>query len=71
MTGFRKTVKGLDFQFELMQADEMYYYLVEIENHSFELRIDDNGVWKIKGQVPIWLQELEESLGEAIEEATI
>ena len=71
MTGFRKTLKGLDFQFELMQADKMYYYLVEIENHSFELRIDDNGVWKIKGQVPIWLQELEESLGEAIEEATI
>ena len=57
--GFRKIVKGLDFDFELMQEDQEYFYTVGVENHAFEMHMDENGVWKIKGKVPIWLQELE------------
>ena len=59
------------FGFELMQSDQEYFYTVGVENHAFEMHIDENGIWKIKGKVPIWLQDLEENLGETIEQKNI
>jgi hypothetical protein len=66
MDPFRKTVRGIDFSFELVSSQEEYFYKIIADNIAFEMHITDDGVWKISGQVPVWIQELEEDLGQAI-----
>ena len=46
MEGFRKIIHGLDFGFELMQVEREYFYTIGVENHAFEMHIDENGIWK-------------------------
>jgi hypothetical protein len=68
MDEFRKTIKGIDFAFILDEVECEFYYRIECENHRFELRINEEGVWKICGNAPSWICELEDDLGIAIHE---
>lgn len=69
MEPFRKTINGIDFAFDMQGGQEEFYYVVTAENMAFEMHIDDNGMWKIKGIVKSWVKELEDDLGLAIEAA--
>jgi hypothetical protein len=68
MEGFRKTIHGVDFAFDLQEGPGEYYYLVEAENIKFELHIKEDGRWTILKPVPIWIKDLEDALGAAIHE---
>lgn len=62
---FRKTIKGVDFDFEENFAALEVNYIVSCENMTpYEDR------FKIMGNVPTWLKVLEEELSEAIYQAT-
>jgi hypothetical protein len=66
MVSFRKTIKGIDFEFVVREELDDYYYLVNAENINFEMRKDVNGSWKIKGKTKSWIMELEENMSAAI-----
>ena len=61
-----KSINGLDFEFHKLDDENIPYYKVFTENYYFEMRQDKKEIWRIQGKVPVWLQELEEALGEAI-----
>jgi hypothetical protein len=69
MTEFRKTIHGVDFGFLLQEEEGECYYKVLAENLNFIMRIRKDGFWKITKPVPIWIKELEDDLGMAIESA--
>jgi hypothetical protein len=67
MAEFRKSVKGIDFEFSLMEEEGEWYYKIKAENLQFVMRIDEVGMWKIFNPVPVWITDLEEELGQVIE----
>ena len=66
MVSFRKTIKGIDFEFVVREELDDNYYLVNAENINFQMRKDANGTWKIKGKTKSWIMELEENINAAI-----
>jgi hypothetical protein len=68
---FKKTIKGKDFDFELQGSQEEYFYKVANRDHSFNMKINADGNWKIEGKEPAWIVDLEKDLGFAIEEANL
>jgi hypothetical protein len=49
---FRKSVRGIDFEFNLMEEEGEWYYKIKAENLLFVMRIDEIGMWKIFNPVP-------------------
>ncbi len=65
---FKQTIKNTDFNFRFLQEGTDTVFLVQVENHSFRMIIDDDGNWGIWQQVPAWIKDLEEELASAIDE---
>ena len=69
MEQFKKTINGIDFEFQGVNEGEDEVCRVRAENQSFKMTTDDQGNWQILQQVPNWIKDLEETLGKAIDEA--
>jgi hypothetical protein len=68
MNNFVKTIDNAVFNFKTIQERDDNVFLVSVENHSFRMICDEEGMWFIWQQVPAWIKDLEEQLGNAIEE---
>ena len=71
MEHFRKTINGLDFSFQGLLEGKDEVCRVSVENHSYKMTTDEDGNWLIRQQVPTWIKELEEPLGQTIDDADI
>ena len=69
MKSFFKTIKGQGFEFKPEIATTGITYHVTAENYKFRMSKEKNAVWKIQDSVPLWVRELEEDMGHAIEAA--
>ena len=66
MTCIRSNISGIDFEFEpICGCKGEQIILVRAENLAFEL-VASNGKYKIGGEVPIWIRDLENDLGEVV-----
>ena len=65
---FTKTIDNSVFNFLLIQEGNEEVFLVNTEGQNFRMVIDDDGNWGIWQQVPAWIKNLEEVLGNTIEE---
>ena len=68
MTDFRKTIKGIDFNFHGVMEGKDQVFRVSADTHNFKMTTDEDGNWGIWQQVPSWIKALEEDLEKAIEE---
>jgi hypothetical protein len=67
MKTWRKTISGIDLEFEQIPDGIM----VQLENHKFFLKQYENEGkinWKIIEKLPFWLINLEEDLNQSIKE---
>lgn len=71
MQQFRKTINGVDFNFQPVVEGKDEVCRVSAENQHFKMTTDENGNWEIRQQVPTWVKNLEASLGKAIDEENI
>jgi len=71
MKSFRKTIKGIDFNFQPILEGTDEACNVYAENQSFKMTTDEEGNWQIRHQVPNWIKELEEDLGKIIDSEDI
>jgi hypothetical protein len=71
MQQFRKTINGVDFNFQPVVEGKDEVCRVSAENQNFKMTTDENGNWEIRQQVPTWVKNLEASLGKAIDEENI
>ncbi len=69
MRNFKTNIEGKDFVFEYLFSKDDVAYLVTSGGKSFEMEIDDNGLWKIVSRVPYNLLRLESKFDMAIEAA--
>lgn len=69
MEPFRKTINGIDFNFQGIHEGEDEVCRVSADNQQFKMTIDEKGNWEIRQQVPGWIKTLEKELGNAIDEA--
>jgi hypothetical protein len=68
MNDFKKTIDNTEFNFKFIQEGTDAVFLVNADNQNFRMITDDDGAWGIWQQVPAWIKNLEEQLGNAIEE---
>ena len=65
MKTWRKTISGIDLEFEQLPDGILVY----LENHQFHLKNNiQEGSWIIVEKLPIWLADLEEDLMNTIKE---
>ncbi|HVK97830.1 MAG TPA: hypothetical protein VM368_08430 [Flavisolibacter sp.] len=69
MERFKKTINGIEFEFQGITEGPEEVCRVSVENQQFKMTTDEEGNWQILQQVPKWVKELEVPLGEAIDEA--
>jgi hypothetical protein len=69
MEQFKKTINGIEFEFQGITEGPDEVCRVRAENQQFKMTTDDEGNWQILQQVPTWVKELEGALGDAIDEA--
>jgi hypothetical protein len=69
MEQFRKTIKGIDFEFQGINEGTDEVCRVKVDSQNFKMTVDEDGNWIILQQVPTWIKALEEELGNAIDEA--
>lgn len=67
MKDFKKTIDNTEFSFKFVQEGADGVFLVNVENQTFRMVTDDEGIWGIWQQVPSWIKHLEEDLSNAIE----
>jgi hypothetical protein len=68
MSGFKKTINGIEFNFMSVTERDEQVFRVNGDNQSFKMITDEDGTWGIWQQVPRWIKNLEGDLGDAIEE---
>lgn len=69
METFTKTISGVEFEFQGITEGTNEVCRVRAENQNFKMTTDEDGNWQILQQVPTWIKNLEEVLGQAIDEA--
>jgi hypothetical protein len=69
MVSFNKTIYGINFSFHHRYEKSGYYYKVSSEYDSFELKLDQYGIWRIQGEVPFEIKRLEYKFDKAIFDA--
>ncbi|MGN6164232.1 MAG: hypothetical protein ACTHOF_06815 [Flavisolibacter sp.] len=67
MNDFKKTIDNTEFNFKYIQEGTDAVFLVNADNQNFRMITDEEGTWGIWQQVPAWIKNLEEQLGNAIE----
>jgi hypothetical protein len=67
MNEFKKTINDIDFIFQGVTEGDDNVYRVSVDTHHFKMTTDEDGNRGIWQQVPKWIKELEEDLGNAIE----
>jgi len=70
MEHFTKTIGRIDFSFDLKNQSGEYFYQVSSGSLTFEMHSNDNGKWKIITPVPMFIKNMEQDLGLAIESYT-
>ncbi|MGN6402190.1 MAG: hypothetical protein ACTHMD_17150 [Flavisolibacter sp.] len=68
MNDFKKSIENTEFNFKFIQEGTDAVFLVNADNQNFRMITDEEGTWGIWQQVPAWIKDLEEQLGNAIEE---
>ena len=70
MQNFAKKLKGLDFVFKAARQTEVedWHYMVLNEEIEFTMIKDASGKWRILSFTPLFIRDLENELGEAIED---
>lgn len=70
MQQFKKKINGIDFEFHGFSEGPEEVCMVRTDGQHFKMITDEEGYWQILQQVPTWVKDLENALGEAIDEAT-
>jgi hypothetical protein len=65
---FRKTIKGIDFDFQGLREGTDEVCRVSVDGQQFKMTVNEKGNWYIEQQVPAWVKAMESQLGEAIDE---
>ena len=69
MEQFKKTIKGIEFEFQGITEGKDDVCRVSVDSQSFKMTVDKDGNWQILQQVPSWVRNLEKELGKAIDDA--
>lgn len=69
MEQFKKIINGIEFEFQGFTEGPEEVCRVRADSQDFKMTTDDDGNWQILQQVPTWVKQLEQALGEAIDEA--
>ena len=69
MEQFKKTINNIEFEFTGFVERDEDVCRVRTQFQEFKMTTDDDGNWMIRQQVPGWVKELEQELGDAIDEA--
>ena len=68
MEQFKKKINGIDFEFHGFFEGPEEVCTVRTDDQQFKMVAGEDG-WQIFQQVPAWVKNLEEALGNAIDEA--
>ena len=68
MEQFKRTINGIEFEFQGITEGPEEVCRVRADTHQFKMTTDEDGNWQILQQVPTWIKELEPDLGDAIDE---
>ena len=66
MVSFEKIINDHNFSFEENITSDQVYFNIKVDIYSFKMMPDEDS-WKIVGDVPPWIEQLENKLSDLID----